>query len=885
MKLIITSKSEFSKNRNKVYLLYFLLAIIFHFPVTVFSQDFQFKFSDTPISQALLEVASKMDVKVAFDAGQLGDITITKNILPGSAKEIIQSILEETKYSVEFKHNTYLVYKTEPKSISETKRNVTFSGIVFDNETGERLPYATIFVWDKNISLSTTVDGTFSTQLTDSATSFFQIKYLGYYTLDTIINTGNQIHFLELGLTKKTETLNTVEIKGEKLDIIDISNEAGHFTFNPSRFSDLPNYGETDVFRALQLLPGISSIENSSQLNIRGGSADQNLVLFDGFTLYNLDHFFGVFSALNPNVIKNIQVYRGGFDSRYGERVSGIVDITGKTGNQNKTEVYGGINMMSANITAEIPISKKLTLVAAGRRAYTDIYSTWLADALLADKIGQSRRFKRADNVLEPEFYFSDFNLKLTYSPNQKENISFSSYGAKDYLNSSSIFEKNQFKINTEDINKWSNYGFGLSWKKQRGIKYFTNLQVGHSGYFNEYYNNTKFSGDFQPNSLQAGADDRITNEENNLTDYFVDFKNRYFLNSKNELEFGISAKYNQFTFYKDATRDVIYNNLESSAFLYSLFFQDKISLKSNFNVKPGLRLNYYDGTGKIYFEPRLSASYKIENGVIFKMATGKYFQYLNKAATEQNYGYNRDFWVLADNKNHSVVSSNHFIGGVSYETKNWFFDVETYYKTVDGLQEYLFIQNPEHQPGEPPGNPQKPILSQFITGNGKAYGIDFMAKYENTNFTSWLAYSISKATRSFAEINNGENTPATYDQTHEVKWTNIYNYKKWNFSTLTIYTTGHPYIEFSEKDDDFNTTRIYNRLPDYFRIDFSMNYNFNIKNVNIKPGVSILNALNTENYLDIYVRNFDFQNNPVNETTLVKAQDLTLNFFVNFRF
>lgn len=330
MKLIITRKSKFTKNRNKGFLLYLLFIVLFHFPITGFSQQFQFKFIDTPISQALLEIANKMDVKIAFDAGKLGNIRITKNISFGNPESIILSILKNTKYSVDFKHNTYLVYKTKQNSIIVKKQDITFSGIVFDSKTGERLPYATIFIWDKNISLSTTVDGTFSAQLSDSTASFIQIKYLGYRTLDTIIHTANADKFLELGLNKKTQTLNTVEIIGEKIEMVDISREAGHFTFNPSRFSDLPNYGEPDVFRALQMLPGISSIENSSQLNIRGGSADQNLVLFDGFTLYNLDHFFGVFSALNANVIKNIQVYRGGFDSRYGERVSGIVDITEK---------------------------------------------------------------------------------------------------------------------------------------------------------------------------------------------------------------------------------------------------------------------------------------------------------------------------------------------------------------------------------------------------------------------------------------------------------------------------------------------------------------------------------------------------------------------------
>ncbi|MBN2775913.1 MAG: hypothetical protein JXR31_16775, partial [Prolixibacteraceae bacterium] len=116
-------------------------------------------------------------------------------------------------------------------------------------------------------------------------------------------------------------------------------------------------------------------------------------------------------------------------------------------------------------------------------------------------------------------------------------------------------------------------------------------------------------------------------------------------------------------------------------------------------------------------------------------------------------------------------------------------------------------------------------------------------------------------------------------------KWTNIYSYNNWNFSTLTLFTTGRPYIKSSEKDDQFNTVREYSRLPDYFRIDLSMNYNINLKKVNIKPGISVLNALNTENYLDVYVRNFNIENRQVTETTLIKAQKLTFNFYLNFRF
>lgn len=885
MKLKTRRKSSFPK-RNKLLFVLFILAVFLFFPIVGFGQHFQFKFENTPVSNALAEVANKMQIRIAFDADKLKQFTVTKNISDDNPAGVISSILANTNYTTQYKYNTWLIVKSSRKLKGKPGSENLVAGIVFDKKTGERLPYASILLLDKNSSFSTNVDGNFSISLNDSASSHLCIKYLGYHALDTVFYPNTDARFFAVGLQQKLQTLQTVEITGEKLEMVDITQEAGHFSFNPTRFSDLPNYGETDVFRALQLLPGISSRENSSQLNIRGGSADQNLVMFDGFTLYNLDHFFGVFSALNPNVIKNIQVYKGGFDSRYGERVSGIVDITGKSGNKQKPEFYGGINLIAANLTAEIPVSEKLSLVAAGRRAYSDIYSTWLADALLADKTGQGRRFTNADNVIEPKFYFSDFNLKLTWTPNQKENISFSSYGAKDDLNSSILSQREQLIINTNDVNEWGNYGFGFSWKKQHSAKYFTNVQLGHSGYFNNYNNSTTISGELPNTNQQVEEGKRTTNEENNLVDYFVSFQNKYYLNHQNHLEFGISAKYMQFKFYKDASQDIVYNDLNSSASLYSLFFQDKINWTNKFSIKPGFRLNYYDKIGKLNVEPRLTASYKTENGLIFKMATGKYYQYLNKSGTEQSFGYNRNFWVLSDDDLHPVVSSNHFILGTSFKKKKLFFDIEAYYKSFDGLQEYLFFQNPEtRQQGNPPDFKPELELSQFISGKGQAFGIDFLAKYENTNFTSWLAYSISKATHNFNEINNGENIPAQFDQTHEIKWTTIYTYGKWNFSTLTLFTTGHPYIEYAEKDDNFNTTRIYKRLPDYFRIDLSLNYNFNIKNVHINPGMSILNALNTENYLDIYTRRFDFQNNPISETTLVKAQKLTLNFFVNFRF
>lgn len=890
MKLRTIKKLLYQK-RIKNLLLTVSILFLLHNPIAGQSRHFVFNFSNTNVSAALLEVSQNTNIRIAFDNTTLETHSLSKSVNTDSIEELLSEILAETDYTFEFKHNTWLIKKRSADTVVKSSSH-DILGVVFDNETLERLPYASVYLSSVNRIIPSTVDGTFSTQTKNREELKIEVRYLGYQTLDTVITVNNQDDKLLLGLTRQIQNLATIQITGEKLEMVELGKEAGHMTFNPAGFSDLPNYGETDVFRSLQLLPGISAREGSAQLNIRGSSADQNLVIFDGFTLYNLDHFFGVFSALNPNVIKNIQVYRGGFDSRYGERVSGIVDITGKSGNRTKPELYGGVNMISANVTTEIPVSPKITLVAAARRAYSDIYSSWLTDEILADKTGPANHFPGADNVIEPEFHFSDYNVKLNYAPNEFENISLTMYGAKDHLNSSNILERENFSINTVDINEWGNTGLGLSWNKHHNYKYYTNLTLGHSGYFNDYDNSASLEGslgtaeDYVPSVFTSTQ--QATKEKNNLTDYFVSFDNVYNLNSTHLFEFGLSARHIEFEFYKDLSKSFIYSNLKQSAILSTLYFQDKITIKKNLVLKPGIRVNHYDITNKLYFEPRLAASYYFNNGLLLKMATGRYYQFLNKTASEQHYGYNRDFWILADGNDNPVVSSNHFILGAAFETKKFLFDVEAYYKATTGIQEYLFFSDPEKKIQElPTQNPYliQRNLSRFFEGKGKAYGIDFLAKYSSTNYTSWIAYSISKSTRNFDIINYGNDIPSMFDQTHEFKWTNIYKFNNWTFSLLSLFTTGHPYISSASKDENFNTIRTYKRLPNYFRIDVSANYKIKLKKVQLTPGLSILNAMNNENYLDAYYRKFSFRDGEFKETTLVKAQDLTLNFFLNFRF
>jgi hypothetical protein len=308
-----------------------------------------------------------------------------------------------------------------------------------------------------------------------------------------------------------------------------------------------------------------------------------------------------------------------------------------------------------------------------------------------------------------------------------------------------------------------------------------------------------------------------------------------------------------------------------------------------NLSLKFGGRISSYNQSSGVYYEPRVSGNYRINDFIRLKFAAGRYYQFISKVAPTQSYGYNRDFWVISDGTKHPVLSSDHFIAGTNLSYRHFTFDAEAYFKTIDGLQLFLYI--PTYQknvdPGSfiPPGQLRRILPSKFITGEGQAVGIDLLIKYESSNFTSWISYSRSKSIRNFAEINQGADIPAPYDKSHELKWTNLFSWKKWNFSGMWIYSTGQPYVTSQSIDKSLTAKFTYDRLPDFKRLDIAANYTIHIQKVQIKLGASLINCLNQNNYNDIYSRDFNFDSTSFNETTYVRSLGITPNFFINFQY
>ncbi len=668
MRLVKTRKYRSVIKNKKSILCAVLISFLFH--SSLIAQTYRLTFRNTPLSEALVRISGQLDIKVAFDSKKLGTVTINRDVTGNSVKEVISDLLRNSGFDYKIKYNRYLIIDEEKDEGKFDPEEYQLIGSVSDRESGEQLPYATVILYNKNLHISVSEKGSFSLKNITSNPVHLRLSYIGYSPLDTTILLTDRQTNLDLKLTRQIHSLDTIVVKGTKLEMVDLRNDVDlATTVNMTKLTDLPALAETDIFRVLQLLPGISYTENSQGLSIRGGLSDQNLILFDGQTLYNLSHYYGVVSALNPNVIKDLQIYKGGYDSRFGERVSGIVDITGKSGNHTKPTIYGDLNLLSGNLTAEIPVGKKFSVIGAVRRSYSDIYSTGFANNLFDRNMsGFPGDSATIINQTRPTFYFYDYNAKATYKPSNVESFSISLYSGKDYYRNSYSGSSNMLMISSGDKSSWSNYGVSASWTRQWNESFFSSIQAGSSGYASQSSNATTIdrteSTAVDPHFLPDSVNTFNTYNQNKLKDIYFSVRNNFKISNNNQLNFGFLTRNNTIYYHKDADKVYVYDNMNQSGWTTSAYLQDRITISDRLTLKPGLRLSYFNNTGIMYAEPRFSANYRFSDAFSIRIATGRYNQFINQVLTQQETGYNKNFWIMADDIFHPAVTSNHFIAG-----------------------------------------------------------------------------------------------------------------------------------------------------------------------------------------------------------------------------
>ena len=781
-------------------------------------------------------------------------------------------------------------------------QRVTVSGIVRDAVSQETLPFASIEVMGTGQGTSTNADGFFTLIIQKSDSVTLKVLFLGYEPLIKPFSaqTSQQDVILELKpivsqlgeIVVQAEGQSQTMKTGEQMSVVSIS---------PAQLQNIPNIGERDIFRSFQLMAGVSGAnESSSGLFVRGGTPDQNLVLLDGFTVYQVDHFYGFFSAFNSEAIKDARLYKGGFSAKYGGRLSSVLDLTAKTGNASKLTGSTNISLLSASAFVEGPISEKFTFFLSARRSYTDIIESPLYNRLFGlfneapetgdvDSGNDAVQRNIVSDVSSPIFYFYDLNAKLTFKPTSKDVISASLYSGADDLDNSR-FQRNLIQIGQvrrtiffqqDDITQWGNQGASLRWARQWTPQLYSNALVTYSNYYSKQDLDNLVTVSLPDTSLLVPFNSLETNSTKDIS---ARLENDWKLTSSTNMAFGGFYSNNAIAYKLTQNDSVSVQNIDDQAQNAGGYLELNSKWNDRFEFNAGIRGTWYEQTDQTYIEPRISGTIKVHEHVKLKAAWGQFYQFVNRVVRENISQGSRDFWLLANNETNSVSSATHLIGGVLFDWDTWLFDVEAYQKDLNGLSEFSTRIT---------GAGTNPDAQQFFfEGSGVSRGVEFLLQRKTGALSGWINYTLGEVVYEFPGLNDGP-FYAQHDVRHETKIVGSYA-KGWlTLGASWMYATGRPYsAPFGEytlsllDNQEFTYITIGQknvfRLPDYHRLDLSATANVkNEKGKDMSFGVSLFNVYNRRN---IWYKEFDIVDGNVVESNIAFL-GFTPNFFFKASF
>lgn len=731
-------------------------------------------------------------------------------------------------------------------AFAQNATKFTLSGTITDGTTGETLIGATV--------QSTSGDGAISNEygfysLTLPAGQYtFKVAYLGYVTATYNLNLSKNQQ-LNTTLSEQTIILGAVEINARKSDESISQPLMGVEKINMSEWKSLPMLmGERDVLKTIQLLPGVKSAgEGNSGFYVRGGAADQNLILLDEAPVYNASHLLGFFSTFNADAVKDATLYKGSMPAQYGGRVSSVLDIKMNDGNNQAFNVSGGIGLISSKLNVEGPLQKgKSSFLVTGRRTYLDL--------LLAT----SPKSKEQSNIL----YFYDLNAKVNYQIDSRNRLFVSGYFGRDVLK----FGNNSFGVN------WGNTTATMRWNHLFNNQLFSNTSLIYSNYDNRI-------------AIKFGANDFLISSRIKDFNFKQDFQ--WFPDANHTIKYGFQIINHTITpssVNASESSDLVGNNdaqrrfsLESAAFIS----HDWKVLK-NLNILYGFRLSDFAvlGAGDFYTydteghitsttrygqgalvkhylipEPRLAASYQLNQQSSFKLGYARSSQFLhllsNSTASNPT-----DLWMPSTNNVKAEIADQVSLGWFrNFGPESQFeFSVETYYKA---LQNQIDYRNGAEIQGS--SNPEADLLY----GSGRAYGLELLLKKKLGKLKGWIGYTLARTERKIPGINDGHYYPAKQDRTHDLSVVAIYQLNsRWQLSGTWVYYTGNAVTFPSGKYEVNGTTTYYyserngHRMPNYHRLDLGATYLVQkSKRFESEWAFSVFNAYNRMNAYSITFR------------------------------
>ncbi len=721
---------------------------------------------------------------------------------------------------------------------AQNNGKATLSGHVRDGNSGEELIGATVVVANTSTGASTNIYGFYSLTL-DTGSYTIVVNYLGYQPQEfSIALQQNKQLDLELGVTATDMGEVVVKAENEESETLEEVG-VGTIKINVKKLETLPVlFGEKDILKSIQLLPGISaSSEGSTGISVRGGKPDQNLILLDEAIVYNPSHFLGFFSVFNSDALKDLTIYKGGIPAQYGGRASSVLDIYMKDGNKKKFGLSGGIGLISSRLTFEGPIVKdRGSFIISGRTTYLD----WIASLATEQQVGLG---------------FWDLNLKANYSLGKKDRLFISGYAGRD-----------RFLVDGSGL-RYGNYTVTARWNHTFTEKLFANTSFFFSDY--RYGYNIAIGG-----PTTNDDDDETFVIDAGIRDYAL---KQDYINPKNTLRFGFNSTYHQFQPSRLQT------SIDSLDYLISdqlhgiesgIYASHEWQMSDKWKAVYGLRISLFNQVGpgdiKTYneqnevvtstpykplehvqsyygIEPRLALTYAYDPQTTFELGYHRIHQYLHLLGNS-DLGLPNDMWFPSTHLVKPEIADQ-----VSLGVKRSFFK-ERFNVSLEGYYKYLQNQVDYEDGADILLNPS--IESQILNGRGWSYGTELLVQANFGNFSGWLSYTLSKTQYQFDEINEGRVYNARQDRTHDIALVGTYELKKrWVFSAAWVYQTGTTatlptgrYVVDGQILNHYTDRNGY-RLPSSHRLDVAVTFHNKLdKKFRSSFTISIYNLYNRLN-------------------------------------
>ena len=728
----------------------------------------------------------------------------------------------------------------------------TISGYVKDVSSNEDLIGANIVIKELKVGTVTNKYGFFSITI-PKGKYHVEFSFISFKTITKEIELAKNTK-MNIQMEADSYMTDEVVVTGERSDENIKSKEMSIIKMPVERIKELPViFGEVDILKTIQLLPGVQSGgEGSSGFYVRGGGPDQNLILLDEAVVYNASHLMGFMSVFNADAINDVKLIKGGMPAEYGGRLSSVLDISMKNGNNKSYHAKGGIGVISSRLTLEGPIVKnKSSFLISGRRTYADL---------------MLKPFAKPGSKMEGfGYYFYDINLKANYQFSDKDRLYLSGYFGRD------VFNINRKSSGLKLSIPWGNTTTSLRWNHLFNEKFFMNTTLVYSDY------NFEFNGEQQDFEFKLFS---------GLRDYNLKTDLNYLGYARHDIKFGANFTFHTFT-PSSVTAKIGNTDYDSGKILkqyaneYAVYVGDNFDLTEKLSLYGGLRGTYFQQIGPYdrylknkngettdtlvyktgeeivnykYLEPRFSMRYVINKKSSVKASYTQNYQYVH-LANIASASLPTDLWVSSSAIVEPQFSIQYALGYFRNFFKNNFeTSVEIYYKTMDHMIAYKDGSQPSDNMNDNPDN-------NFTFGKGESYGAEFFINKKVGDFTGWIGYTWSITDRQFSEINHGNWYPAKYDRRHDLSILASYKFnKRWSFSAVFVFATGNSmtmpisrYFINGQLITEYGNRNSY-RMQNYHRLDLSIT----LKGKETKKfksywNLSIYNVYNRSNPYFIY--------------------------------